>query len=124
MSDMTLYIAASNCFYYPDVMLTCDPKDNREYYKQHPCLLIEVSSPSTAAVDRREKWLAYKQLPGLRHYLIAAADERRVEIHYRDQDGMWQARMLGDNEALPIRCAGFAAELSLAGLYEDVPGVG
>lgn len=123
MSDMTLYIAASNCFYYPDVMLTCDPEDNREYYKQHPCLLIEVSSPSTAAVDRREKWLAYKQLRSLHYYLIVASNAHRVELHYRDQDGGWQARILDDAEALPIRCAEFAAELSPAGLYEDVAGV-
>ena len=118
---MKLHIAESNCFYYPDVMLSCDPRDDGEYYKQHPCLLIEVLSPSTAALDRREKWLAYKQIAGLRYYLIVSSDERRVEIHERDKGGTWEARMLGgDAEALPIRCPGFEAELSMATLYEDV----
>ena len=120
MSDMKLRIAESNCLYYPDVMLTCDPEDDEEYYKQRPCLLIEVSSPSTAALDRREKWLAYKQIADLRYYLIISADQRRVEIHFRDEDGVWRARMLDDNEMFTVRCPGFEAGLSMDGLYEDV----
>ena len=120
MSDMKLRIAESNCFYYPDVMLACDPEDDEEYFKQRPCLLIEVLSPSTAALDRREKWLAYKQIASLRYYLIVSADKRQVEIHFRDESGGWQARMLDDSETFTVRCPGFEAGLSMDGLYEDV----
>src|SRR5438105_3189706 len=34
----------SDLFYYPDVMVTCDPTDNRRYYREKPKLLIEVLS--------------------------------------------------------------------------------
>ena len=55
MADMKLRIAASSTFYYPDVMLVCNPADDHPIYKQVPCLIAEVLSPATANVDMREK---------------------------------------------------------------------
>ncbi len=54
MSDMKLSIAAAdNATYYPDIMVVCDPTDQDPYVKQQPCLLVEVLSPSTAAIDEK-----------------------------------------------------------------------
>jgi Uma2 family endonuclease len=54
IADMKLYIPELNRFYYPDVLLTCDPNDDNEYYRKNPCLVIEVLSSSTEGIDRRE----------------------------------------------------------------------
>lgn len=71
-------------FYYPEVMVTCRTDDARELYKVAPSLLVEVTSPSTMNVDRREKLLAYQLLPELRDYLIVNPDERYLERYRRD----------------------------------------
>ncbi len=34
-------------FYYPDVMVGCDPTDRHEYYLDRPLILFEVTSAST-----------------------------------------------------------------------------
>ncbi|MGB0713975.1 MAG: Uma2 family endonuclease [Gammaproteobacteria bacterium] len=120
MNDMKLHIPESNCFYYPDVMVTCNPADAEEYFKQSPCLLIEVLSPSTATQDRREKRLQYQGIDSLRYYLIISSDERRVEVHERGDGGDWRAWVMMEGETLDVRCEGFEAELGLDGVYEDV----
>jgi Uma2 family endonuclease len=40
-----------------------------------------VLSPSTAAIDRREKRMSYEQLPSLREYVIVDQDRMRVDVH-------------------------------------------
>ena len=69
-------------FYYPDLLLTCDPDDKESpYYRRHPCLLVEVLSPSTERIDRREKLFAYQTIPSLREYLLVDPDRRCVEVY-------------------------------------------
>lgn len=42
-------------FYYPDVFVTCDPRDTDEYFPDYPSVIFEVLSPDTARQDGREK---------------------------------------------------------------------
>ena len=67
-SDMKLRleIGGKTCFYYPDLLLSCDPQDREPYFRRSPCLIVEVLSESTARIDRREKLLAYQSLPACR----------------------------------------------------------
>ena len=53
-NDMLVRVDDST-FYYPDLMVVCDPSDRNRLYRTNSCLLIEVLSPSTASIDRREK---------------------------------------------------------------------
>ena len=62
MADMKVRVAASDVFYYPDVFVTCDSDDRETYFKEQPCLIVEVLSESTSWTDRREKLLAYELL--------------------------------------------------------------
>lgn len=68
-------------FYYPDLVLACAPDDRETYYRRSPCLLVEVLSPSTERIDRREKLFAYQAIPSLREYLLVDPDKRSVEIY-------------------------------------------
>jgi Uma2 family endonuclease len=56
-SDIKLRIRASlsEFFYYPDVMVGCDPADNDHYYLESPSILFEVLSPLTEQINRREE---------------------------------------------------------------------
>jgi len=69
-SDTKLTIpTADHTTYYPDVMVVCDPTDSDPYVKQKPCLVIEILSPSTTMVDRREKLCNYQKLVPLQEYV-------------------------------------------------------
>ena len=78
-SDMKLRVLFrhQHVFYYPDVMVLCDPADDDRLdpadddrlIKRKPCLVVEVLSASTQGVDRREKLMYYRELPSLRAYI-------------------------------------------------------
>ncbi len=120
-------VTACEAFYYPDVMLSCEPGDLKALYKTAPCLIAEVLSPSTEAIDRREKLIAYRTLPSLRHYLLVAQDRRWVEVYTREADGGWlhtvhTVHTVHTDGALTFDCGGLTLGLTLADLYEDVIG--
>lgn len=80
--------ANKSTFYYPDVLVTCETnKEDDDYVIKYPCLIIEVLSPSTASIDKREKLIAYKLIESLQEYAIVWQDEMRVELHRRHKNG-------------------------------------
>ena len=71
ISDMKARIDSLNRFYYPDVMVTCDPRDiQAQNQKRYPKLIIEVISKSTEAFDRGDKFADYQQLESLEEYRL------------------------------------------------------
>jgi Uma2 family endonuclease len=117
-SDMRLQ-AAEEVFYYPDVMVVCGPEEAGDEALQQdaPCLVVEVTSPSTESIDRREKLLAYRSLPSLKAYLIVSQEEMRVERHWRDVTGQWwRAEAVGPEGLAPVPCP--EVELTLSQIYE------
>ena len=117
MSDVKCQVG--NVFYYPDVMVACgEPETGNLTYRSDPCLLVEVTSPSTASIDRREKLLICRQIPTVRAYLIVDQDTRRVERHYRDADGVWQRADHLNDGAFRVPCP--EVELKLDDIYRDI----
>lgn len=117
---MKLRIATgpSERFYYPDVMVTCSESDTHDLYKVAPCLLAEVTSPSTAATDHREKLMAYQRLPELRDYLIVSAEERLVERYRRDPEEGWWYHEYREQATLTLPYLNLT--LTLDDVYEGV----
>ena len=116
-SDMKvrLEIGDQTCFYYPDLLVSCDPNDREPYFRRHPCLIVEVLSESTERIDRREKLLAYQTLPSLKEYLLVEQDRRRVTV-YRRASG-WKAEHVVEG-AITLDC--LATSLALDAIYADV----
>ena len=108
-------------FYYPDLLLSCQPDDKESaYYRRHPCLLVEVLSPSTERIDTREKLFAYRLLPSLREYLLLRQDRGQADLYQWSDEGRWQHHVLGQpDDALALRCLDVA--VSLRDVYADVP---
>lgn len=65
--------------YYPDVMVACG-KAPHPMYETDPTLVIEVLSPSTADLDRREKAPAYAAAETLDLLLLVDPHYRRIEV--------------------------------------------
>lgn len=115
MSDMKVRVGES--FYYPDVMLVCDDGPD-PYYKDKPCVITEVLSPSTLRTDTNEKRYAYLGLPSLALYLLVDSRRRFVWSYYRTKTG-WEERVFGEGDAIPVPCAD--VELSAEDIYIQTP---
>lgn len=110
-----LKVAQQDIFYYPDLLLSCDPEDRETYYCTRPCLLVEVLSDSTARIDRREKFFAYQSIASLQEYLLIEQNDRSVEIHRRARD--WAAERITEGSVY-LGC--LDVEVPLDVIYEDV----
>ncbi|MBV9595443.1 MAG: Uma2 family endonuclease [Chloroflexi bacterium] len=109
----------NDLYYYPDVQVLCDPTDADPLIKHRPCVVVEVSSERTEAIDRREKLPVYRGISSLVTYLILAQDRREVTVHFRDAAGIWQTRQAQGQDSIPMGCLGNHA-LSLDDIYQDV----
>ena len=118
IADMKLRVAEWNAFYYPDVMVVCNPADAHSHYKEQPGTVIEVMSPNTESTDRREKLLAYRTLPSLLEYVLIAQDRRHIEVYRRGADGALKHEVLAAGAPLWLESVG--ASLTQDAVYEDV----
>jgi Uma2 family endonuclease len=73
----------------PDVVVTCTPIDHSTPVIAAPVIIVEVMSPSSEANDTGLRWLAYRKIPSLRHYLVLSQDQRLAHVHSRAGD-IWR----------------------------------
>ena len=126
MSDMRLE-AANDKYYYPDVTVVCTPITEMEIVAREPCVVVEVTSPGTARIDRGEKLDAYRRIPTLRAYLIIDHRRRRVERHWRaTSDDAWQREEIAGEAETPIPIPCLDVDLTLDAIYRrvDLPAAG
>ncbi len=106
MENVKTRVAATKAYYYPDVVVTCDPRDTGpegdDYFIEHPSLIIEVLSPTTETIDRGEKLAAYKTLPSLYAYLLVSQQSRQVELYRRGEGKLWLYQDFGEGETVEI----------------------
>lgn len=81
-------LKTADASYYPDVFVVCGPRADR-LFETDAELVIEVLSPSTETIDRREKASAYAGLPGLGVYVLADPETSRLHVGTREPDGTW-----------------------------------
>ena len=119
-NDRKVLVAVANRVYYPDLLVRCatDHDDAPDAYTEtQPTLIIEVLSPSTAAIDRRQKRLDYQQLASLKDYVLVAQDERLVEVYSRHGE-TWTVTTYRGDESVVL--PSIDVTLPLAIIYEDV----
>ena len=119
MADMKLRVSSGATYYYPDIMLVCDPADDHPIYKRAPCFIAEVLSPATVSVDLREKWHAYRTLPNLRYYLLVDAERLGAKVFFRREGEGWFEQELSTEDGLEVTCGDLHLVLTLDDLYED-----
>jgi len=118
-SDVKLRVEAADCYFYPDVMVTCSPNDlGDRLIKREPSMVVEVLSPSTAAYDRGEKFAAYRQLPSLQEYLLVDVDRQRCDLFRKGADGLWVLHPTAGAE--PLQLASVALTIMPEALWADL----
>jgi len=112
-SDMKVRVERANRFYYPDVMVCCDPlgPDANEYFETAPRLIVEVLSPGTAANDDGEKRVNYQSLDSLDEYLLLDP-ETSDAVLYRRGGRFWTRIALAPQDEVDLRSVGFRQALA------------
>lgn len=117
--DVKLRVEAADCFFYPDVMVTCSAADLQDrLIKREPRLVVEVLSPSTGAFDRGEKFAAYRQLPSLQEYLLVDVQALRCDLFRQGADRLWVLHPSGPDE--PVQLASVDLVLTPEALWADL----
>jgi Uma2 family endonuclease len=115
MADMKVVTDAAG--YYPDVMVVCDEAAPGDYHEEHPCLIVEVLSKTTEDRDRREKWVEYRSISSLKHYVLVSQSDVSVEHRYRASLG-WANEVLGPDDVLTLTCP--AVDIPVAEIYKGL----
>ena len=110
----------SDIFYIPDVMVCCGPFTEEVLDAQwltDPCVVMEVVSAWTEAIDRREKVLNYRQIPSLEEYVLIA--QRSMEVTVFSRSDNWRPQVLKAPEDV-FESRAVEVNIPLASIYEGV----
>lgn len=120
IADMKARIESLNRFYYPDVMVTCDQRDQAiPAYKRFPCLIVEVLSDSTEAFDRGDKFIDYQVMDTLQEYVLINTKRQRIDCFRRNEQGLWVLQFYSAEQDF-FRLYSVDFEATIAEVYEDV----
>jgi Uma2 family endonuclease len=122
-SDMKVGIDGDNVYFYPDVLVSCDERNESGKPNDHvvysPIIIIEVLSESTEAYDRGEKFRLYRKIPSLREYLLISQQRLWVDIFRLNQNDEWVVYTYTDSADM-IEFTSIGLGCQLADLYEGL----
>lgn len=119
-AKVRLRIERDDIFYLPDVMIACGPFTEEalnQRYLTDPCVVIEVLSPSTEVIDRREKAINYRHLSSLEDYVLIA--QRSMEVTLFRRTDNWVPQVLAAPEDV-LELRSVELNVSLREIYERV----
>ena len=119
-TKVRMQVARDDIFYMPDITVVCGPFSDEvlnEQYLTNPCVVVEVLSASTEAIDRREKALNYRHIPSLEEYLVVAQRTMEVTIFRRSENWIPQV-LTAPQDAYESRAV--EVNITLADIYEGV----
>ena len=119
MSDIRVNfdLRSDEYYYYPDLVVTCDRRDNHKRFVKHPKLIIEVLSESTERVDKREKFFAYTSIKSLEEYVLVSQVAKEVTVFRRADD--WKGVSYSGPKAKLVLKA-LKVTFPLASVYEGI----
>lgn len=119
ISDTKVRIESINIHYYPDIAVTYDVRD-REFpnFLRHPCLIVEVLSPTTEAFDRGDKFADYRHLESLQEYALISQNRIQVDCFRRNDPGQWVLYPYRAEDRINLASINFSC--AIEDLYEDV----
>jgi Uma2 family endonuclease len=119
VSDVKVQVSPKSIYYYPDVIVSCDPEDlNARQFIQNPKLIVEVLSPGTSAKDRGEKFTYYLTIPSLQEYILIDSETISVERYSRGEGRMWLYYPYQAGDTITLSSIEFEFPIEL--LYEGI----
>jgi Uma2 family endonuclease len=118
-SDAKVLTIESNSYCYPDVSVTCDERDrNASQSISHPCLIVEVLSPSTEAYDRGDKFKLYRRSASLQEYVLVSTDKICMDIYQRNKRDRWEFITYEIGAAIELQSVNLSVPIEQ--IYEDI----
>ncbi len=118
-SDVKVQTIESNSYCYPDVSVTCDERDRNAIEAIcHPCLIIEVLSPTTEAYDRGKKFRKYRRSASLQEYVLVSANEMCLDVYQRNERNKWELTTYGDGDLVELKSVGL--NVPIEQIYENL----
>lgn len=119
VADVKVQTKQGQRYFYPDLVVTCDPDDLRaKDFIQNPTVIVEVLSPGTAGYDRGKKFKSYRQLAQLQDYVLIDAEAIAVEVYQRSEGNVWQYTTAEAGDCLHLPSVDFTC--AVADLYQGV----
>jgi Uma2 family endonuclease len=118
IADVKVQVEPGRKYFYPDVVVTCDKGDDDAQIVQSPCLIIEVLSPSTEAIDRGAKFARYRQFISFQEYVLVQVDRPKVEVFRRNDRNQWVLSEYDLDDRLLLESIG--VEIAITDLYRQV----
>ena len=72
-------------YVYPDASITC-MNESSDQYIEHPKLIVEVLSKSTARYDQIDKFRKYQKLNSLEDYVLIDQYLKRVDVYRKSEE--------------------------------------
>lgn len=113
-------IMASGQMYYPDVSMVSGEiiyHGGKQIVVTNPCLLAEVSSPSTEKFDRGEKLREYLAIPTLQVYLLVSQNSPHIEMYSRAGNEPWNFQEVFGLDAV-LEIAVLSISLAIRDVYD------
>ncbi|MEB3226133.1 MAG: Uma2 family endonuclease [Synechococcus sp.] len=118
VADVKVQDQKNQRYFYPDLVVTCHPDDRRNnQFIQHPTVIVEVLSPSTANYDQSRKLKLYRQIPSLQEYILIDSQQISVALYQRQSERMWGYSDYGPEESFLLPSIEF--ECAVADLYAN-----
>lgn len=120
MESVKVQIAHQKHYTYPDIFVTCEARDQEDaYIKRYPLLIAEVASPSTKVYDKTDKFLDYRKIKSLRHYLVVDTENELVECYTRKNGNGWLSEVYYTHaDLIPLEALGIS--LPLSAIYDQI----
>ncbi len=119
MGDIKVRVSPQ-VYYYPDVLISCEQNPKNPYFRNNPILIVEVLSPLTENIDRREKLLFYQQMPSVQEYVVVEQEKMHVEIHRRQPDGCWITYYFNQKAGEEVEFQSVELTMTLGEIYQRV----
>lgn len=113
---LRLRVMDSDLFYYPDVMVTCQPSDNDPYFRKQPLLLGEVLSGDENK-DLVEKFLAYQRIETLEEYVVLSQNPEAPQVRIFRRESGWEPGEIHTDPAAQFTLRSVGLTLKLGDLY-------
>lgn len=118
-SDAKVQVQDTNDFLYPDISITCDPRDRTlTQYIRYPSIIIEVLSPSTEAYDRGAKFKRYRRLSSLIDYVLVSSQTIEIDLYHKTPQNRWEIINYSSGETVNIESLNLT--FSIEQIYESI----
>jgi Uma2 family endonuclease len=124
-SDMRVCNSLNTLYTYPDIVVSCEEEkylDNEFDTLLNPAIVIEVLSETTQDYDRGTKFMLYRSIPSLKHYVLISSLEHSIEIYTRDGEQWILNTATGLEDELYLSAIDY--RFKLKDMYVQVPGLG